>query len=367
MRQISNAASGDARDQKMYEPLILVLIGLLFICGVVWWLYRTGCDTRLKRSPRFDPPRPHGEAVLGLRPSCSTVSGSTSMLDRRDLLLLAGASALRTEAALAQQRLSAVATFSILGDFVKNVGNDRVESTTLVGSNGDAHVYEPTPADARRLSAAKVVFVNGLGFEGWMTRLITASGSKAPIIIATKGITPRDMLSKGQIVPDPHAWQSVANARIYVANIRDGLKEVEPAGAAIYDTNAKSYLAKLDTLEKEVKDAIAKIPVDRRKIITTHDAFGYFGDAYGVEFIAPEGLSTESEPSASDIAKIITQIRTQKVPAVFLENVTDPRLIERIAEESGAKIGGELYSDALSEPRSGWRLYRVDAQQCARV
>jgi zinc/manganese transport system substrate-binding protein len=272
------------------------------------------------------------------------------MLNRRNLLLLAGASALRTEAALAQQRLSAVATFSILGDFVKNVGNDRVESATLVGSNGDAHVYEPTPADARRLSAAKVVFVNGLGFEGWMTRLITASGSKAPIIIATKGITPRDMLSKGQIVPDPHAWQSVANARIYVANIRDGLKEVEPAGAAIYDTNAKSYLAKLDTLEKEVKDAIAKIPVDRRKIITTHDAFGYFGDAYGVEFIAPEGLSTESEPSASDIAKIITQIRTQKVPAVFLENVTDPRLIERIAEESGAKIGGELYSDALSEP-----------------
>jgi zinc/manganese transport system substrate-binding protein len=272
------------------------------------------------------------------------------MLNRRNLLLLAGASALRTEAALAQQRLLAVATFSILGDFVKNVGNDRVESATLVGSNGDAHVYEPTPADARRLSAAKVVFVNGLGLEGWMTRLITASGSKAPIIIATKGITPRDMLSKGQIVPDPHAWQSVANARIYVANIRDGLKKVDPAGAAIYDTNAKSYLAKLDTLEKEVKDAIAKIPVDRRKIITTHDAFGYFGDAYGVEFIAPEGLSTESEPSASGVAKIITQIRTQKVPAVFLENVTDPRLIQRIAEESGAKIGGELYSDALSEP-----------------
>jgi zinc/manganese transport system substrate-binding protein len=271
------------------------------------------------------------------------------MLNRRNLLL-AGASALRTEAALAQQRLLAVATFSILGDFVKNVGNDRVESATLVGSNGDAHVYEPTPADARRLSAAKVVFVNGLGLEGWMTRLITASGSKAPIIIATKGITPRDMLSKGQIVPDPHAWQSVANARIYVANIRDGLKKVDPAGAAIYDTNAKSYLAKLDTLEKEVKDAIAQIPVDRRKIITTHDAFGYFGDAYGVEFIAPEGLSTESEPSASGVAKIITQIRTQKIPAVFLENVTDPRLIQRIAEESGAKIGGELYSDALSEP-----------------
>jgi zinc/manganese transport system substrate-binding protein len=167
-------------------------------------------------------------------------------------------------------------------------------------------------------------------------------------------------------VPDPHAWQSVANAKIYVANIRDGLKEVDPAGAAIYDTNAKTYLTKLDTLEKETKDAMAKIPVDRRKIITTHNAFGYFADAYGMEFIAPEGLSTESEPSARDVAKIIVQIRTQKVPAVFLENVTDPRLIRRIAEESGANIGGKLYSDALSEP-SGPAGYRIDAQQCARV
>jgi zinc/manganese transport system substrate-binding protein len=157
------------------------------------------------------------------------------------------------------------------------------------------------------------------------------------------------MLSKGQIVPDPHAWQSVANARIYVTNIRDGLKEVDPAGTAIYDTNAQSYLAKLGILEREVKDAIAQIPVDRRKIITTHNAFGYFGDAYGMEFIAQEGLSAESEPSARDLANIITQIRTQKVPAVFLENVTDPRLMQRIAEDTGAKIGGKLYSDALSE------------------
>ena len=272
------------------------------------------------------------------------------MLNRRNLLV-AGASALcAATPVLAREPLPVVATFSILGDFVKNVGGDRVEVTTLVGSNGDVHVYEPTPADARMLSAAKVVFVNGLGLEGWITRLITASGTKAPIIIATKGITPRNMVSKGQIVPDPHAWQSVANARIYVANIRDGLTMVDPADAPIYDTNAKSYLAKLDALEKEVKDVIAKIPVDRRKIITTHGAFGYFGDAYGMEFIAPEGLSTESEPSARDVAKIITQIRTQKVPAVFLENVTDPRLIQRIAEETGTKIGGKLYSDALSEP-----------------
>jgi zinc/manganese transport system substrate-binding protein len=254
---------------------------------------------------------------------------------------------------LAGDRLPVVATFSILGDFVKNVGGDRVEVTTLVGPNGDVHVYLPTPADARKLSIANVVFINGLGLEGWMTRLVTASGTKAPIIIATKGVIPRDMKNKqegGHVVPDPHAWQSIANAKIYVANLRDGLTKVDPAGASIYDTNAKSYLVKLDALDKDARAAIGKIPVDHRKIITDHDAFGYFGDAYGMEFIAPEGLSTDSEPSARDVAKIITQIRTQKVRAVFLENVTDPRLMEQIAEESGARIGGKLYSDALSEP-----------------
>jgi zinc/manganese transport system substrate-binding protein len=237
-----------------------------------------------------------------------------------------------------------------LGDFVKNVAGDRVEVTTLVGPNGDVHVYSPIPSDARKLSVANVVFINGLGLEGWMTRLITASSTKAPIIVSTKGVTSREMTEGGRVVLDPHAWQSIANARIYVANIRDGLRRVDPAGASVYETHAKSYLAALDALQKEVRAAIAQIPVDRRKIITNHDAFGYFGDAYGMEFIAPEGVSTDSEPSASDVAKIITQIRKQKIPAVFLENVTDPRLMQRIAEESGAKIGGKLYSDALSGP-----------------
>jgi zinc/manganese transport system substrate-binding protein len=275
------------------------------------------------------------------------------MLNRRDLLLVGASGLVTATPTLAEDRLPLVATFSILGDFVKNVGGDRVEVTTLVGPNGDVHVYLPTPADARKLSIAKVVFINGLGLEGWMTRLVTASGTKAPIIIATKGVTPRDMKNEqegGRVVPDPHAWQSIANARIYVANIRDGLMKVDPASASIYDTNVKSYLDELDALEKDVRAAIGKIPVDRRKIITNHGAFGYFGDAYGMEFIAPEGLSTDSEPSASGVAKLITQIRTQKILAVFLENVTDPRLMQRIAQESGVKIGGKLYSDALSEP-----------------
>ena len=275
------------------------------------------------------------------------------MLTRRRLLLLAGSVGLLIETpALGQDRMNVVATFSILGDLVKNVGGDRVEVSTLVGPNGDVHVYLPTPGDARKLSAAKVVFVNGLGLEGWLTRLISASGTKASIVIASEGIKPRKMKDEHDSgdVSDPHAWQSVANAKIYVANIRDGLIALDPAGKASYDANATAYLGKLDELEKQVEAAIAKIPADRRKIITTHDAFGYFSDAYGMTFIAPEGVSTDAEPSAKELAKIITQIKMQKIPAVFLENITDPRLMEEIAHETGATIGGTLYSDALSPP-----------------
>lgn len=275
------------------------------------------------------------------------------MLTRRHLLLLAGSMGLLMEMpALGQDRVIVVTTFSILGDLVKNVGGDRVEVSTLVGPNGDVHVYLPTPGDARKLAAAKVVFVNGLGLEGWLTRLISASGTKASIVIASEGIKPRKMKDEHDIgdVPDAHAWQSVANAKIYVANIRDGLIALDPAGKASYDANATAYLGKLDELETQVAVAIAKIPVDRRKIITTHDAFGYFSDAYGMTFIAPEGVSTDAEPSAKELAKIITQIKMQKIPAVFMENITDPRLMEEIARETGATTGGTLYSDALSDP-----------------
>jgi zinc/manganese transport system substrate-binding protein len=252
------------------------------------------------------------------------------------------------------QKLKVVATFSILADFVKNVGGDRVSVTALVGPNGDAHVYQPSPADAKSLSDAKVVFANGLGFEGWMARLVKASGTRAPTIVATKGIKPRkaaDDHGHGHGDADPHAWQSVANARLYVANIRDALIASDPPGKASYEANATAYLAKLDALDAEVKTAIEKIPADRRRIITTHDAFGYFAAAYGVTFVAPQGVSTEAEVSAKDVARIITQIRKQKIPAVFLENVTDKRLLERIGAESGARIGGTLYSDALTDEK----------------
>jgi zinc/manganese transport system substrate-binding protein len=282
------------------------------------------------------------------------------MRTRRSILAgsLAAAFAVALHAspvAAQEKKLPVIATFSILGDLVKNVGGDRVEVTTLVAPNSDAHVYAPTPADAKKVAAAKVVFVNGIGFEGWITRLIKASGTKAPTVTVTKDITTREMEDDdhghGHKVTDPHAWQSVANAKIYVGNIRDGLTAADPAGTSAYEANASAYLAKLDALEAEVKEAIGKIPVDRRRIITSHEAFGYFGAAYGIEFIAPESVSTETAASAKDVAKIISQIRKQKIPAVFMENITDRRMMQQIAKESGAKIGGSLFSDALSDEK----------------
>ena len=244
----------------------------------------------------------------------------------------------------AQDRLNIVASFSIPGDFVRNVGGDRVSVITLVGPEGDVHVYAPSPADARKIADAKLLVINGLGLEGWLPRLLQASGSKAPIITATEGIAPL----KSGLDADPHAWQSVANAKIYVGNIRDALASVDPADTEVFSGQAQSYLDKLDALDREVREAIAKIPPSRRKVISTHDAFGYFASAYGIEFIAPVGVSTESEASARDIAAIIRQIKNEKIAAVFLENISDPRLIRRVAAETGARVGGTLYSDSLT-------------------
>jgi zinc/manganese transport system substrate-binding protein len=253
----------------------------------------------------------------------------------------------------AEAEIKAVATTSILGDLVRNVGGDRVEVTTLIGPNGDAHVYSPTPGDAKKLADATVVFINGLGLEGWMPRLVKASGTKAASFAVSKGVAPlkgTDAREGGRMATDPHAWQSVADAKLYVANIRDGLRAVDPAGAAGYEANAADYLRKLDALEKQIEAAIDRIPADRREVIVNHNSFGYFSAAYGMTFVSPEGVSTDAEPSAKDVARIITLIRTRRIPAVFLENIADPRLIEQIARETGAAIGGRLYSDALSEP-----------------
>ncbi len=272
---------------------------------------------------------------------------------KRCLFLICVALVAAAAPARAADRLNVVASFSILADFVRHVGGERVNVTALVGPDGDAHVYAPSPADARRIADARLVVVNGLGFEGWLPRLVKSAGGKAAIVTATSGIAP---LKRGSGA-DPHAWQSVANARIYVANIRDALAAADPANAEAFRSNARNYLAELDALERDVREAVARIPESRRKVISTHDAFGYFAAAYGVQFIAPVGVSTESEASARDVAAIITQIRTAKIPAVFLENVSDARLIRRIAAETGARVGGTLYSDSLTAEKGDSPTY----------
>ncbi len=259
-------------------------------------------------------------------------------------------------------RLKVIASFSILGDFVRNVGGDRLEVATLVGANGNAHVYAPSPADAKKVADARLVFVNGLGFEGWLDRLVKASGTKAPIVVATKGIKPLERAGAhdhdhdhGRA--DPHAWQSVANAKLYVGNIRDALIAIDPSGKPHYEAGTTAYLARLDALDREVRDTIAKVPPDRRRVVTSHNAFGYFERAYGIHFTAPQGVSTEAEASARDVASIITAIKKQRASAVFLENVTDPRLVQQIARETGAKVGGVLYSDALTDEKGDATTY----------
>jgi len=244
----------------------------------------------------------------------------------------------------AEGRLDVVASFSILADFIKNVGGDRVNVTTLVGPNGDVHVYTPAPLDAKTIAGARLVVINGLGLEGWLPRLLQSSGSKAAVVTASNSVNPLKLGSEA----DPHAWQSVENAKIYVQNIRDALVQADAADADYFKQNADRYLAELDALDREVRSEIDKIPPERRKVISTHNAFGYFARAYGIAFIAPLGVSTETEPSARDIAAIIAQVKKDKIPAVFLENITDDRLMRRIAEETGARFGGTLFSDSLT-------------------
>ncbi len=262
--------------------------------------------------------------------------------------------------ATAAEPLKVVASFSILGDLVSEVGGDHVAVRTIVGPNGDAHVYEPTPTDARDTAAADLVVVNGLRFEGWLDRLIDASGYSGTVAVASAGVMPLrlgDEAAAGMPVEegtaddvDPHAWQSVPNAELYVKNVADALCAADPVDCADYRANAAAYTSELDTIDQSVRDVVAAIPPTRRKVIATHDAFGYFAHEYGIAFLAPEGVSTETEASAGDVAALIGQIRAQHVTAIFFENVSDPRLIEQIARETGVRPGGELFSDALSEP-----------------
>jgi zinc/manganese transport system substrate-binding protein len=295
------------------------------------------------------------------------------MLSKFRLALLATVITL-SPAALASasaEPLKVIASFSIIGDFAKNVGGEHVEVTTLVGPDGDAHVYEPKPADAVAMAGADVVLVNGLHFEGFLERLVETSGAKAQIVELTKGVEPLKMQEEHEAEgeaheaegeahdaaaeeghhhgdTDPHAFQSIANAKIYVKNIADAFCAADAESCDAYKANAEAYTQKLAAAEDEVKAAVASIPEDKRVIITSHDAFGYFEHEYGLTFLAPEGVSTEAEASAADVAALIRQVREDKASAIFVESITNARLAEQIATETGLKIGGTLYSDALS-------------------
>jgi len=279
---------------------------------------------------------------------------------RKWVLIAAAALALvLPQAAGAQEKIKVLASFSILADLVREVGGDRVEVSTLVGANTDMHGFQPTPAHAKAVAAAQLVVINGLGLEGWADRLVKAANYKGARLVATKGVKAltaeveghgHNHKHKHSDRYDPHAWQEVANVKIYVTNIRDALAEVDPAGKDTYAKNASAYLQKLEALEAEIKQLFAGLSEKERRVITSHDAFHYFGDAYGIEFLAAQAAGGETQPSARDVARLIQQIRKEGVKAIFVENISNPRVIEQIAKETNAKVGGTLYSDALSAP-----------------
>ncbi|MBS0545357.1 MAG: zinc ABC transporter substrate-binding protein [Proteobacteria bacterium] len=253
--------------------------------------------------------------------------------------------------------LEVTTSFSILGDFVRQVGGERVAVRVLVGPNEDTHGYQARPSDARAIGKAGLVVANGLGFDDWIVRLAKSAGFRGTVVIASANVRTLAMTHADGDAGDgggtdrgidPHAWQDVANAQRYVLNIADALVAADPAGAAVYRTNAARYTGQLKALDAEIRAALASLPASRRKVVSSHDAFGYFARAYDIRFLAPVGVSNNAEPTAQGVAQLIRQVRAEKVPAVFLENIADPRLIERIRSESGARVGGTLYSDALS-------------------
>ena len=291
--------------------------------------------------------------LLGLVPRLKVVLGTF-------IAVLAGL-VLAAPRAIAEP-ITVVASFSILGDLTQRIGGPRITVHTLVGPDADAHVYQPTPTDAKALARAKLVVVNGLGFEGWIDRLIQSAGYHGQVLVASRGITPLKngaaghdhdkAINKGHhhdAGADPHAWQDLQNAGQYVSNIAAALITADPAGKADFQANAEKLQGEMARLDAEIRQQLGALPAERRKVAISHRAFAYFARAYQIDFRAPSGVSTDAEASAAGVGKLIRQIKKEKIPAVFMENISDPRLLERIRAETGAKIGGTLYSDALSK------------------
>lgn len=261
-----------------------------------------------------------------------------------------------TQAARAEP-VPVVASFSILADLAREVGGEHVAVSALIGADQDGHVYQPTPADVGRVANARLVLINGLGFEGWLTRLVQAAGYGGPVQAVSDGVAVRTVAQGRGDVPDPHAWQDPVAVQQYVRNIARALSEVDPDQAQAYQRNAAAYLQRLQALDSEIRERFSAIPMDRRKVITTHDAMGYFGDRYGVTFVPAQGLTTASEPSARQLAALIRQVRAEGITALFVENMASATVLRQIAAETGARVGGTLYSDALSGPQGDAPTY----------
>ncbi|MBB4076459.1 zinc/manganese transport system substrate-binding protein [Bartonella fuyuanensis] len=256
--------------------------------------------------------------------------------------------------ASAHNKIKVVVSFSILADLVKNVGDDHISMTTFVGPNANTHTYEPTPHDVQALKNAQIIFINGLHLEGFIDRLITASSTKALLVEVSNNIPPLEIKKQEHDahhhhnIVDPHAWQTIPNVEIYVKNIAAAFCKIDPQSCPDYNKNTEIYIQKLKAAQDTLKIKIATIPKDKRVIITSHDAFGYFAKEYGFTILAPQSASIEAEATAADVAKLIKQIKTNKATALFVENISNPYLIKQISNETGLKIGGTLYSDALS-------------------
>jgi zinc/manganese transport system substrate-binding protein len=265
----------------------------------------------------------------------------------------------------AQEPLRVVASFSILGDMVRQVAGDRIALRTVAGPNVDAHTFQPRPSDAEALRGAALAVRNGLGFDGWFDRMVRSATWRGRMVTTTEGLTPRRMPAhahghggsqpqggqqQGQprTVPDPHAWQDLRLGIRYVQAIATALSAADAANAAAYAAAAEAYVARLTELDAWVRAQIAAVPEARRVVVTSHDAFGYFGAAYGIRFLAPQGVSTEAEPSAAEVGRLIRQIRSERITAIFMENMGNPATLQRLAQEAGVRVGGRLYADALS-------------------
>jgi zinc/manganese transport system substrate-binding protein len=269
-------------------------------------------------------------------------------LPRRFLLASAVALALLSSPAKAVDKLPVTvpatvpvtASFSILADIVRVVGGERVSVTTLVGPDQDAHIFEPKPADAKAILTSKLLVTNGLNFEPWVAKLVKAAGYKGQTVVASQGV---QVLAK-----DPHAWQNPRNVIIYTRNIAAALSQVDADGASTYQAHADAYIKELQALDAWAQEQIATLPKGKRKVITSHDAFGYFAAQYGVTFLAPVGINTETQPSAKQVAQLIQQMQREKIRAVFVENMSNPKLIAQLSKDTGATVGASLYADALS-------------------